>query len=150
MSILNTTLSFLLENLVKDKSSVYYNCEPINSSSNHLILNKNVNLFYVSGSNSDENTLSKTVDIEENNNNMSIKDLNSLRSDYEYDEAVVYLLFILFWYSLTVIALICTQTKKSELQYLEDSQTASKYLVRGTKSEHVKREVLGKEIRRRK
>lgn len=147
MSFLNTTLSFLLENLIKDKSSVYYNCEPINSSSN-LILNKNVNLFYVSGSNSDQNTLSKTVDVE-NNNNISIKDLNGLRSDYEYEEAIVYLLFILFWYSLTVIALICTQTKKSELQYLEDSQTASKYLVRGTKSEHVKREVLGKKRRRK-
>ena len=48
-----------------------------------------------------------------------------------------------------MIALICTQTKKSELQYLEDSQTASKYLVRGTKSEHVKREVLGKKRRRK-
>ena len=46
---------------------------------------------------------------------------SSIRSDYDYDEALVYLIFILFWYSLAVVALICTQTKKSELQYLEDS-----------------------------
>lgn len=129
MSFLNKTVEYLVEKLFNNNTNLLLSCKSTNTSS--LLKDVNILIFDSFKSNLNEEPELKI-------------EPSSIRSDYDYDEALVYLIFILFWYSLAVVALICTQTKKSELQYLEDSQNATKYLLRGTKSEHVKREVLGK------
>lgn len=129
MSFLNKTVEYLVEKLFNNNTNLLLSCKSANTSS--LLKDVNILIFDSFKSNLNEEPELKI-------------EPSSIRSDYDYDEALVYLIFILFWYSLAVVALICTQTKKSELQYLEDSQNATKYLLRGTKSEHVKREVLGK------
>ena len=136
MSFVNKTVGYLAEKLLQT-SSLVLNCESKNVSS---LLLKDLNIFIVDGDFSTQ----QNANIEAENK--SILDTTSnlgIRNDYEYNEALVYLIFTLIWYSVFVIALIFNQTKKSELQYLEDSQNATKYLLRGTRSEHVKREVLG-------
>lgn len=129
MSFLNKTVEYLVEKLFNNNTNLLLSCKSANTSS--LLKDVNILIF-----DSFKSNLNEELEIK--------SEPSSIRSDYDYDEALVYLIFILFWYSLAVVALICTQTKKSELQYLEDSQNATKYLLRGTKSEHVKREVLGK------
>ena len=140
---MNKTLGYLIEELFSinnRNNSAYFNCESANFASQLL---KDVNIIIVD-SLKRPNSLSIDLPIDPSPNNSTDVDPGP-RTDYEYNEAIVYMVFILVWYSLFVVLLICTQTKKSELQYLEDSQNATKYLVRGTKGEHVKREVLGKQ-----
>ncbi len=45
----------------------------------------------------------------------------SIRDDYDYDGALFYILFILFWYGFFVILLIIIQTKMSHMDQFEFS-----------------------------
>ena len=71
-----------------------------------------------------------------------------LKDNYDYDGALYFLLFSLFWYSLFVVALLIIQTKKTEVDYFEDSDdphemTARSLLKTISSEDNIKREALG-------
>jgi len=71
-----------------------------------------------------------------------------LKNGYDYDGALFFLLFTLFWYSLFVIALLVIQTKKTEMDYFEDSDDPHEVTARSlfktlSSEEAIKREALG-------
>lgn len=67
--------------------------------------------------------------------------------DYDYDGALIYIIFILIFYSLSVILMILIQTKKSELYNLDESNgfdgTAARNVFKRIRSENIEREALG-------
>ena len=121
-----------------------YDCGLVNISSN--LLSSHVNLFVLdSGSvslllNSANEILAashtkpaETVPIE-----------TTQTVEYDYDGALTFVLFIIFWYSLSVIALICTSTKKNETQYFEESNNShANNLLRHSNGENIKQQALG-------
>jgi hypothetical protein len=73
----------------------------------------------------------------------------NLKADYDYEGALFFILFTVFWYSLFVIALLIIQTKKTEMDYFEDSDdpqeiTARSLLKNLRDEDSIKREALGK------
>ena len=73
---------------------------------------------------------------------------NDDTTKYDDKGALVYILFTLFWYSLFVICLLFIQTKKTEMDYFEDSddpqEVTAQTLFKSLRSEDsIKREALG-------
>lgn len=68
--------------------------------------------------------------------------------DYEYSEAIIYVICVLIWYSLAVIALICISTKKNQLQYFVDSDdprdNAANSFLRQSNGDNIRQQALGK------
>ena len=66
--------------------------------------------------------------------------------DYDYQGAVIYIIFILVWYSTAVIILIKMQTKNSDLYYFEniyDTEEKNVHnVLRGIRERNVKRQAL--------
>jgi hypothetical protein len=75
----------------------------------------------------------------------------NLKDEYDYEGALFFILFTVFWYSLFVIALLIIQTKKTEMDYFEDSDdpqemTARSLLKNLRDEDSIKREALGKKV----
>ena len=67
---------------------------------------------------------------------------------YEYDGALLYILFIFAVYSMTVIALIKLQIRKTDLHYYEDGddpQDTAHNLLKRIRTEDTKRKALGRD-----
>ena len=67
---------------------------------------------------------------------------------YDYDGAFVFIIFILFWYSLFVVGLLYVQNKTNEIDYYEDSddpqEVTARSLLKSLRSEEsIRREDLG-------
>jgi hypothetical protein len=70
--------------------------------------------------------------------------------DYDYNGALVYFIFLLMWYAVSVIALICSSTKKSRLHYFDDNDNpnvhATNNFLKQKNGENIRHQALGKTL----
>lgn len=140
MSYSNDTLKLL--STVLSEIQLYQqnslSCDIINSSS----LLKNFNFIILNSS--PPTVTTESIQSDEATNST---DSNGLRNDYDYPGSLIYILFILFWYSLCIIAMIKIQTKKNDLDYFEDSDDSednnAHALLKRIRDDKVKKEALG-------
>jgi hypothetical protein len=122
------------------------NCELRNISSSLFLKPVNIILFN-DEIRQDQSTTSQTP-ISENLTTAVESTTPRLRDDYDYTGALIYIVFILFWYAVFVIILLVIQTKKTEIEYYEDDDddtedSTAHNLLRKIRTEDVKRKALG-------
>lgn len=75
------------------------------------------------------------------------RDINDIREDYDYEGALIYIIFILCFYSLSVIMMIIIQTRKSEFYHLDVGngfdESAAQNVLKRIRSQNIEREALG-------
>ncbi len=78
------------------------------------------------------------------------QDLLPSGDDYDYNGALVYLIFLLMWYAASVIALICSSTKKSRLHYFDDNDNpnvhATNNFLKQKNGENIRHQALGRTL----
>ncbi len=145
MNISNITFNSI-NDLIHDENVLkVLNCDITDLAAS--ILSKSVNIILL------ENSLAK-ASLKASQSNSIETNLTSKAEEiitaepvinYQYSEALAYVIFILFWYSMSVIALIFTSTKKSALQYFEESNDSpARRLFNNSKNENIKQQELGK------
>jgi hypothetical protein len=146
------TLAGLINGL-NDPQSNLLSCELANLSS---LLLKQVNIILVKNLLMSNRSI---ISVEENasltndsNSTTSATADDAMRSDYSYTGALVYIVFILFWYSTAVVILIKMQTKNNDLYYFEncyDSEEKDVHnVLKSIRERNVKRQALGKQFTR--
>lgn len=67
--------------------------------------------------------------------------------DYDYNGALIYIIFILCFYSLSVLLMILIQTQRSQFYYLDKSNgfdgSSARNVLKRIRSENIEREALG-------
>jgi hypothetical protein len=129
------------------------NCELANISS---LLLKQINILILDNvlkisnnrSSSDSNPIAEDASLISGSNSTLKAASDAIRSDYNYTGALVYIVFILFWYSTAVVILIKMQTKNNDLYYFEncyDSEEKDVHnVLKSIRERNVKRQALGK------
>jgi hypothetical protein len=122
------------------------NCELRNISSTLFL--KPVNIILLNDAIQNEKSTTSQTPQNENLTTSVASTTPRLREDYDYTGALVYIVFILFWYAVFVIILLVIQTKKTEIEYYEDDDddnedSTAHNLLRKIRTEDVKRKALG-------
>ena len=120
-----------LNNIVQQENYNLFNCPSLENLTPDLFLKK-ANFLVLSSVEKCDN-VEAVVDNEDH---------------YEYSEAIIYVICVLIWYSMAVIALICISTKKNQLQYFVDSDdprdNAANSFLRQSNGENIRQQALGK------
>ena len=136
MTLVNDKL-LSLRAILNDGVYNSFNCEAKNVTS---LLLKELNIILIDSAKTTE-YLSLDVSNE-------TQPASTTENDYDYQGALVYIFFILFWYAVFIIALVVIQTKKSALEYYEDSddpqELTARNVLKRIRTGDVKREALGK------
>jgi hypothetical protein len=132
MSLVNDKL-LSLKTILNNGFSNGFNCEAKNISSLFL---KELNIILIDSTKSEISSAA------------SNETASSSGEEYDYSGALIYIYFTLFWYAVFIIALIIIQTKKSALEYYEDSddpqELTARNVLKRIRTGDVKREALGK------
>ena len=149
-----TNLATILSSIKSLKNGL--SCEPIRNASSTLL--KHVNIIILdsaavssSGSKSlASTTTTAATTVLGNATNETAGSNSPIRSDYDYNEAVLYIVFILFWYSSAVLMLMKMQSKNADLYFSYNSYSSDEKdvhnVLKSIRERNVKRQALGKSI----
>lgn len=137
MTLVNDKL-LSLKTILNDGVYNSFNCEAKNVTS---LLLKELNIILIDSAKIENLSLNASNETEP---------ASTTENDYDYQGALVYIFFILFWYAVFIIALVVIQTKKSALEYYEDSddpqELTARNVLKRIRTGDVKREALGKDF----
>jgi hypothetical protein len=142
MSHLTNGTTYLLSTVLDQINRYGLSCESRNLTSALL---KNINVIVLNSETPPD--LSKVVAAAESapSNDTTIKGI--LRDDYDYDGALIYIIFILLFYSISVVLMIIIQTKRSEFYYMDEDNendgNSARDVLKRIRSKNIEREALG-------
>lgn len=151
-------LTNVLSNLASTEKG--FNCDPVNLTS---VLLKNVNIIVLQSATAALTSLTDSTTAGSSVEDRDEKAYNhtmfpgaapeidtSRRSDYDYYGALVYIVFILFWYSVAVVILIKMQTQNKDVYYFENYYDSDdkdvQNVLKSIREKNVKRQALGKTV----
>ncbi|CAF0922840.1 unnamed protein product [Brachionus calyciflorus] len=148
MSLENS--SAFIENLLIELNRLKQNtltCDSFSLNSSHLL--KNINFLILSPNSLIETQIDtdvKVLSTEKPEYEPVLNSTSSIELDYDYSGALWYIYFVIFWYAFCVICMISIQTKKSDLDFYEDSDESDKNTAHGLlkriRDDKIKREAL--------
>jgi hypothetical protein len=144
MSHLTNGTTYLLSTVLDQINRYGLSCESRNLTSALL---KNINVIVLQSETPPH--LSKVVAAaaaeSAASNDTTIKGI--LRDDYDYDGALIYIIFILLFYSISVVLMIIIQTKRSEFYYMDEDNendgNSARDVLKRIRSKNIEREALG-------
>lgn len=132
----------LFSNVLSDIDKFGLKCELRNLSSVAL---RGINILVVNHSTIIENTNSDATSTIVDNT--PAKPKGGIRDDYDYQEALIYIIFTLCFYSISVVLMILIQTKKSDFYYIDNGDdydgNSARNMLKRIRNENIEREALG-------